>query len=130
MSYKPPFNHIKTFIRMVESRIPLNVKIVAEVRGIWLEVVGESMAKRSKVAKCEYLPKKDENGNDTGVFNRRLVVLVSDNATQSAMATYASEYLERLPKRLKIHSLLPSRSEHFPFTVLYAENSLDTKHAC
>lgn len=104
MNYQSPFNSLKKFVHMVEYRIPLNVKIVAEIRMIWKDVVGESMAKRSKVVKCEYVPKKDTNGNATGEFHRRLLVYTIDGATQNAMITYTSEYLERVPKRLKIHS--------------------------
>ena len=115
MHYKAsPFSSIKQFFRLIEKRIPLNVKIVAELRLMWKEIVGETMAQRSQVAKCEYIPKKDENGQQTGEFKRRLLVHVVDTTTQTALTAYAAEYLEKIPNRFKIHSLRFQRSHH-PF---------------
>jgi len=108
------FSSLKQFVRLIEKRIPLNVKIVAELRLMWKEIVGETMAQRSQVAKCELIPKKDKNGQQTGEFSKRLLVHVINGETQTALTAYAAEYLEKIPKRFKIHSIRFQQSHH-PF---------------
>lgn len=117
MEYRSAFHPLKKFLRIVEQKIPLNVKIVAEVRLIWKDIVGEKMASRSQVVKCEYLPQKNSEGKSTGEFHRRLLVQVKDSPTQVAMISYVGEYLERLPKRLRIHSFRFQHT-HQEFNVL------------
>lgn len=96
---------VKTFIKSVESRIPLHLKIVAEVRLMWTDIVGDYMSRRSEVFKCEYIPQKDENGQEIGEFHRRLIVKTENPEVKTAMTSYVSEYLERFPKGLRIHSM-------------------------
>mgnify|MGYP005802228967 FL=1 len=118
MHYKSSsFKALKQFVRLIEKRIPLNVKIVAEIRLIWKDIVGDKMAQRSQVAKCEYIPKKDENGQETGEIKRRLLVHVTDGSTQTALTAYAADYLEKIPNRFKIHALRFQQSHH-PFVDL------------
>ncbi len=115
MHYKAsPFSSIKQFVRLIEKRIPLNVKIVAELRLMWKDIIGEHNFKKSQVAKCEYIPKKDKDGKNTGEFSKRLVVHVNDTTSPSALTAYAAEYLEKIPKRFRIHSIRFQYS-HLPF---------------
>ncbi len=90
---------LKKFVKTIENRIPPNIKIVAEIRLMWEDVVGGRMAKNSRPAKCEYLP-------DTGSgVRRRLVVNVKDDVVKTAMTTLASEFLDRIPPKYKIKSI-------------------------
>lgn len=99
--YKSHFHSLKTFTHIIHSRIPLKVKIVAELRLIWEDIVGEKMALRSQPGICEYIPKK----NNPHKFYRRLIIWVSDTSTKIAMTEYTAEYLDKIPRQYKIHSL-------------------------
>ncbi|MGL5955148.1 MAG: hypothetical protein ACRC0X_00870 [Brevinema sp.] len=96
---------LKNFVHLIKQRIPLNIKIVAEIRLIWCDIVGERLARYSQPVKCEYIPKKDEHGNGTGEFHRRLLVYVKNDVTKTAMTAYTALYLEKIPKKYRIHSL-------------------------
>ncbi len=98
-------NALKQFIHIIKQRIPQHIRLVAEIRLMWSDIVGEAMAKRSQPVKCEFLPKKNENGQITGEYHRRLLVFVKDDITQTAMTSYAFQYLEKIPKKYYIHSL-------------------------
>ncbi len=87
------------------QRIPPNVKMVAEIRLMWADIVGEAIALRSQPVKFEFIPKKDEHGNPTGEYHKRLVVHVSDVSHKTAMTTMSVDYLEKIPNRYRVHSI-------------------------
>lgn len=99
------YHSLKQFVKIIESRIPAHVKVVAQIRLMWPDIVGEKMALRSQPAKCEYIPKKNELGQNTGQFYRRLVIFVSDSPTKMVITEMAAEFLENIPKKFHIHSL-------------------------
>ncbi|MGL4561842.1 MAG: DciA family protein [Brevinema sp.] len=98
------YTSLKSFVKAIEQRIPKHVRQVAELRLMWVDVVGESMAKRSQVAKCVYVPKMQDN-QPTGQYYKRLLIWVDDSATKMAMTELTAEFLERIPQRYHIHSL-------------------------
>jgi len=105
-NYKSPYSYsLKPYTKLIESHIPLKTKIIAELRLIWQDIVGEKMSLRSQAGKCEYIPKKNNLGNPTGEFYRRIIIWVNDANTINAMTAFSAEYLERIPKKYKIHSL-------------------------
>lgn len=104
-TYRSQGNSLKAYINVIKHRIPPHIKIIAELRMIWSEVVGDAMSKRSQPSKCEYIPKKNAQGQVTGEFSRRLIVNVKDDVTKTAMTAYASTYIENIPNRFKVHSL-------------------------
>ncbi len=79
--------------------------MVAEIRLMWADIVGEAIALRSQPVKFEFIPKKDENNIPTGEYHKRLVVHVSDVSHKTAMTTMSVEYLEKIPNRYRVHSI-------------------------
>ncbi|MGL4677147.1 MAG: hypothetical protein ACRCWI_05725 [Brevinema sp.] len=98
-------NTLKNFVHHIKQKIPLNIKIVAEIRLMWADIVGEKFSGYSQPFKCEYVSKKDEKGSNTGEFHRRLLVYVKNDITKTAMTAYTALYLEKIPKKHRIHSL-------------------------
>lgn len=104
-TYKSQANSLKSYMNVIKHRIPPHIKLIAEIRMVWSDIVGEAMASRSQPVKCEYVPKKNEQGLATGEFSRRLIVNVKDDVTKTAMTAYSSNYLESIPNKYRIHSL-------------------------
>ncbi|MGL4366805.1 MAG: hypothetical protein ACRCTQ_00765 [Brevinemataceae bacterium] len=104
MNFKSSSKSLKYFVKIFETRMPNKLKIVAELRLMWKDIVGATLASRSCVDRCEFVSYKDESGNPTGAYYRRLIIL-ADETAKIALTDYSDKYLEKIPKKYQIHSL-------------------------
>lgn len=104
-TYRSQAHSLKAFISVIKHRIPPNIKMIAELRMEWKDIVGDAMSANSQPVKCEFVPKKGANGQPTGEYSRRLVVNVKDDTIKTAMTSYASMYIDQIPNKYKIHSI-------------------------